>query len=735
MSIVIFTDAVLFSAFLVSFGDREMKSYSFLWFFFSLFFCREEFSQKNKKPLLISSGIFMILFLCSVSGIFPVLISGQVHLLNYAGVLLFLLYAFQRKRPFIFDQYSPLTVILDSIPVNIFIKDLDGRFVFVNSKTAETLGGDRDSIAGKVDSDFLPRETADRLRAFDREAEASGGITVSRVEEIRKDKFLLAGKRLIDLPNREKAILGFSIDISEQMLAEKELHRQKLILDNVLNTDPNLIFLKDKEGRFLLINRAVETAFEMSADEIINQSNYAVHQVHEEVDYYAKIDRQVLETMQAVSVVESFTKSNGEKIWYRTVKTPLTMSDGTVHILAVSTDINEIIIKEQELTKAKEAAENLARIKSDFLSTMSHEIRTPLNALVGVAHIMLNEEYLPAQQENLHILAFSAEHLLTLVNDILDFSKIEAGKVELESVELNLAEHLRKIRQTLYFKAQDSGNELNLYLDDRLPENVISDPFRLSQIFTNLISNSVKFTTAGKIDISADVTALTENTVRINFKVSDNGIGISEDKIETIFSEFSQADSSTSRRFGGTGLGLAITKKLLNLFDSEIKVESTLGKGTSVFFEIGFALPSERTEIDSADNASIIKEISDLRVLIIDDNRVNLKIAKQLVGKTGVEADLAASGREGLEMIERNQYDFVFLDLQMPEMDGYEVSRRIRSSEGINQDVTIIALTAAIISEVKEKILGAGMNGILTKPFKPDELHKILCKWAPRKSQ
>ncbi|HNI98349.1 MAG TPA: ATP-binding protein, partial [Leptospiraceae bacterium] len=590
-NLVIFTETALFSAFLVSFGDREMRSYSFLWFFLSLFFCREALSGKSKKLLLLFPALFTLLFSLGVTGIFPAFLHGQVHPLMYAVSVPLVCYVFFRSPDPIFDPDSLLSVILDSIPVNIFIKDMEGRFIFLNSRTAETLGSERENIEGKTDFDFLLKESAEKLRAFDKEAEDAGGTTITRVEELRKSKFLLAGKRLIFLPDERKAILGFSIDISEQMLAEKELHRQKLILDNVLNTDPNLIFLKDQEGRFLLVNRAVETAFEMSAEEIINQSNYAVHQVHEEVDYYAKIDRQVLETMNAVSVVESFTKSNGEKIWYRTVKTPLTMSDGTVHILAVSTDINEIVIKEQELIKAKEAAENLARIKSDFLSTMSHEIRTPLNALVGLTHIMLNEEYLPSQQENLHILSFSAEHLLTLVNDILDFSKIEAGKVELESVEMNPALHLKKILQTLNFKAQDSANELNLFLDEKLPETVISDPFRLSQIFTNLISNSIKFTNGGKIDISAYVTELSGCKAAVRFQVSDSGIGISADKIETVFGEFSQADSSTSRRFGGTGLGLAITKKLLNLFGSEIRIESTLGKGTSVFFDICFEIP------------------------------------------------------------------------------------------------------------------------------------------------
>ncbi len=712
-----------------------MKAYSFLWFFFCIFFCREEFSGKGKKLIFLTSAVFTFLFSLSLTEVFPVILSGQVHLLNYAAAVPFLLYAFLGRSQFIFDRYSALSVILDSIPVNIFIKDLKGLFLFVNSKTAETLGGTRESMIGKGDSDFFPKETAEKLRAFDKEAEMSEGVTVTRVEEIYNDKFLLGGKRLIDLAEGVKAILGFSIDISEQVQAERELHHQKLILDNVLNTNPNLIFLKDREGRFLLVNRAVELAFEMPSEEIINHSNYAVHNVHEEVDYYAEIDRQVFETMQTVSVVESFTRPNGEKIWYRTVKTPLTMPDGTVHILAVSTDINEIIIKEQELLKAKEAAENLARIKSDFLSTMSHEIRTPLNALVGVTHIMLNEEYLPSQQDNLQILAFSAEHLLTLVNDILDFSKIEAGKVELESVEINLGEHLNKIKQSLYFKAQDSANEMNIHLDKNLPVKVISDPFRLSQIFTNLISNSIKFTTAGRIDIYADVTELSENSVRINFTVRDSGIGISPDKIETIFGEFSQADSSTSRKFGGTGLGLAITKKLLNLFGSQIRIESFPGKGTSVFFEINFELPSGKIEGDSSDNYNIIKNISELKVLIVDDNKVNLKIAKQLLGKIGIDAVLASSGPEALEFLSMSEFDFVFLDLQMPEMDGYEVCRKIRASERINGDVIIIALTAALVSEVKEKIMEVGMNAILTKPFKPDELQRVLCRWAKRQSQ
>ncbi|HMY68121.1 MAG TPA: ATP-binding protein, partial [Leptospiraceae bacterium] len=379
-------------------------------------------------------------------------------------------------------------------------------------------------------------------------------------------------------------------------------------------------------------------------------------------------------------------------------------------------------------------AEKSARIKSEFLSTMSHEIRTPLNAVVGITNILLSEEHLPAQTENLKTLGFSAEHLLTLVNDILDYNKIEAGKVVLESIELNLPMLVSNIRQSMTARANELSNELTLILDENIPETIVGDPFRLSQILTNLISNAVKFTSGGRVDLRVGVSEIMKNKARIFFSVEDTGIGIPKEKIESIFLGFTQADSSTARKFGGTGLGLAITKKLLELFKSEIHLESEPGKGTKVFFEILFETRTKNKERTQNKDQGTTMEFSDKKILIIDDYIVNLNIAKKFLAKIGIEPDLAAAGPDALEMLKEKDYDLIFLDLQMPEMDGFEVCRRIRKLNERYAEIPIIALTAAFVSEVQDRIIEAGMNDILAKPFKPEELHSIVFKWTGKSS-
>ncbi|HNH10603.1 MAG TPA: ATP-binding protein, partial [Leptospiraceae bacterium] len=346
----------------------------------------------------------------------------------------------------------------------------------------------------------------------------------------------------------------------------------------------------------------------------------------------------------------------------------------------------------------------------------------------------LSEEHLPAQTENLKTLGFSAEHLLTLVNDILDYNKIEAGKVVLESIELNLPMLVSNIRQSMTARANELSNELTLILDENIPETIVGDPFRLSQILTNLISNAVKFTSGGRVDLRVGVSEIMKNKARIFFSVEDTGIGIPKEKIESIFLGFTQADSSTARKFGGTGLGLAITKKLLELFKSEIHLESEPGKGTKVFFEILFETRTKNKERTQNKDQGTTMEFSDKKILIIDDYIVNLNIAKKFLAKIGIEPDLAAAGPDALEMLKEKDYDLIFLDLQMPEMDGFEVCRRIRKLNERYAEIPIIALTAAFVSEVQDRIIEAGMNDILAKPFKPEELHSIVFKWTGKSS-
>ncbi len=728
----LFLESVLYSFVLAGFGDMKLKGLAFIWFLLGLYF-QKDFHFRKKAI----SAFLLFLCLAGIStvgekGLLPVMFSASTGFLLFltAFPVLFL-FEIRPEYPIQYD-FSSLETILDSVPVNIFIKDLDGKFIFVNAYSEETLGKNKSEILGKTDYHFFQKKTADQIVQDDGEAVKRKGETFSRTEELFPGKFYLAGKRLVTLPNGRQGILGFSIDISQTVKAEEELVHQKILFTNLMNTNPSLIFMKDIEGRFILVNKAVEDLFEKPASEILFRNNYEIHDFVPEVDAYTKIDRQVIETGDVITVVEAHTAVSGKKRWFRTIKAPIVMNDGCVNVLGVSTDITEIVHKEEELIKAKEAAENSAKIKSEFLSTMSHEIRTPLNAVVGITNILLSEEHLPAQTENLKTLGFSAEHLLTLVNDILDYNKIEAGKVVLESIELNLPMLVSNIRQSMTARANELSNQLNLILDENIPETIVGDPFRLSQILTNLISNAVKFTSEGKVDLTVRVSEIINNNAKIFFSVEDTGIGIPKDKIESIFLGFTQADSSTARKFGGTGLGLAITKKLLELFKTEIHIESEPGKGTKVFFEILFETRTKNKEGTQNKEQGRSMDFSDKKILIIDDYIVNLNIAKKFLAKIGIDPDLAPSGLDAMNMVTEKRYDLIFLDLQMPEMDGFEVCRRIRKMEGWYAEMPIIALTAAFVSEVQGRIMEVGMNDILAKPFKPEELHRMVFNWTAK---
>ncbi|HMV78829.1 MAG TPA: ATP-binding protein [Leptospiraceae bacterium] len=731
---IISLESVIYSFLLAGFGDLKLKALAFVWFLLGIFFHREFHFRRKGISALISFLCFAVISAAGETGQLPVLFSADMGLLLFLSAFpVLFLFEIRLGSPIQYD-FSSLETILDSMPINIFIKDMEGKFIFVNAHSEKTLGKSRNEILGKTDYHFFPKETADEIVQYDREAVKKKGETVSRTEELFPGRFYLAGKRLVTLPDEGQGILGFSIDISQTVKAEEELVHQKILFTNLMNTNPSLIFVKDIQGRFLLLNKAVEELFEKPAEEILFRNNYEIHDFVPEVDAYTRIDRQVIETGEVITVVESHTSVSGKKRWFRTIKAPIAMNDGSMNVLGVSTDITEIVQKEEELIRAKDAAEKSARIKSEFLSTMSHEIRTPLNAVVGITNILLSEEHLPAQTENLKTLGFSAEHLLTLVNDILDYNKIEAGKVVLESIELNLPMLVSNIRQSMTARANELSNELTLILDENIPETIVGDPFRLSQILTNLISNAVKFTSGGRVDLRVGVSEIMKNKARIFFSVEDTGIGIPKEKIESIFLGFTQADSSTARKFGGTGLGLAITKKLLELFKSEIHLESEPGKGTKVFFEILFETRTKNKERTQNKDQGTTMEFSDKKILIIDDYIVNLNIAKKFLAKIGIEPDLAAAGPDALEMLKEKDYDLIFLDLQMPEMDGFEVCRRIRKLNERYAEIPIIALTAAFVSEVQDRIIEAGMNDILAKPFKPEELHSIVFKWTGKSS-
>jgi PAS domain S-box-containing protein len=388
-------------------------------------------------------------------------------------------------------------------------------------------------------------------------------------------------------------------------------------------------------------------------------------------------------------------------------------------------DIDERKRAEKDLIDAKVAAEMAAVAKSQFLSTMSHEIRTPMNAVIGFTNLLLQQDPKPEQMEYLSMLKYSAENLLVLINDILDFSKIEAGKIEFEQVDFNILTLMENIRFGALQKAQEKGIQLKLMVDSELNISVVGDPVRLGQILTNLVSNAVKFTKEGKVVISAALVKQDQDSARISFEIKDTGIGIASDKLDNIFDSFTQASSDTTRKYGGSGLGLTITKRLLELQNSQIEVSSEVGKGSVFFFTLDFK--NSQKQLPHQAKRSIIPTFESLRgtrILIAEDNALNVVLMRNFMKQWEVDCDIAENGLVAYELVQRNNYDLVLMDLQMPEMDGYQATTNIRKLPGEKYaDLPIIALTASAMLDIKDTAFAVGMNDYISKPFNPNDLY------------
>ena len=555
-------------------------------------------------------------------------------------------------------------------------------------------------------------------------------------------------------------VLGVAIDISNRKRAEVQIRLQSAALECVGNG----VVITDTCGTIQWVNPEFTRLTGYSLEEAIGQNPRILKSGKQDQVFYLNLWETILSGRAWAGELQNLRKDGQLYIEEMTISPVRSVTGEITNFVAIKQNITERKRIETELLRAKELAEVANRAKSEFLANMSHEIRTPMNGIIGMTDLALDTNLTEEQRDYLGTVKQSAAALLNVINDVLDFSKIEAGKMDLEVTVFSLEELLRETMKFLALRAHEKNLEFSYGLADDIPPLLSGDPFRLRQILINLISNAIKFTERGKITVTAGLQSASGRNVMVHFQVCDTGVGIAKVKQEYIFQPFSQADSSTTRKYGGTGLGLSISACIVEMMHGRIWVESSPGVGSAFHFTAEFAaggaFPTDNTPnserlngvsalvVDDALPAGspatsrlaertarpdILAGQAALRILLAEDNAINQRLAVRLLEKAGHTVAVAENGSRALAMVQSDKFDLVLMDVQMPEMDGFEATAAIRNLElQTHAHISIIAMTAHAMKGDRERCLQAGMDGYIAKPINRAELLALIAEHAPR---
>lgn len=523
-------------------------------------------------------------------------------------------------------------------------------------------------------------------------------------------------------------------------LVEKELYDQRVFLSKITKLNPAIIYVYDKEqDEFIYINHSWRDFLGFSKSKIENE-NMDLSSI---LDYACSNSKDVIKNNFKKKLFSSsytggeiefnLRNADGGTNWFKSTEKAFKIGGGVVkQVLGVAIDISKQKEYEKEVSLERAKALKAASVKSEFLSNMSHEIRTPMNAILGLTDILMKTNTFEGQNlENINSIKYSAEYLLIIINDILELTKIEAGKLSLEKLDFSLKEKLENIKRMMGFKASEKGISFNINIEKGTPEYLKGDPYRLDQILINVASNAIKFTHSGFVTINVKDISTNIDSIWLQFDIIDTGIGMSEASLSKIFDSYTQAYTDTTRLYGGTGLGLTITKKLVEYQKGEISVASEQDKGTKFTINLPFDIGKfVNAKEDSKED--IINDIEGMRVLVAEDNVINQLVIKQVLSGWKCVFDIANDGEEAVDFFEKNKYDIVVLDLQMPKMNGFDAIKQIRKIGQRGKDIYILALTADIFPETKDKVMETGFDNFITKPFVPKELKTIFSNEAYR---
>lgn len=509
---------------------------------------------------------------------------------------------------------------------------------------------------------------------------------------------------------------------SSQSSMESVLLQTERTLSAVVSKSQLILFSINQSGIFTLFKGQAMNTLNLCEDDVLGKSVFEV---------WSKLPVKLKDVKNALLGQELKENIQFEGRFFEVHYIPSFNHDGMLSgVMGIATDITGHKEQEDELRQQVIISSETQKMKEQFLANMSHEIRTPIHGILGITNILQQSHLDKEQTHYLNAIKKSADNLLVIINDILDFSKIEAEKMTFEVVCFNLKELVNTINELFKARVTDKEVKIKLDYDTKLPELIKGDPVRLSQVINNLMGNAVKFTHKGAVTLHVKLVTSTDGVANIEFQVSDTGIGIAEDKLSTIFDSFSQAGSDITRKYGGTGLGLSIAKRIVEFQDGKIQVKSVLQKGTTFIFEMPFALPAAG-EVETEAKGVAEKHIDfagKINLLVVEDNEINRLIINKHIKDWGFDHDEACNGLEAIEKIKAADFDVVLMDIEMPELNGYAATERIRTTlEGKKQNIPILAMTAHASLSEKEKCLANGMNDYVSKPFDPIEVkNKII---------